>query len=420
MSNFRGVTLSYKNAPVSVRDKVALSERQIKSIYSKARDLFPVSELLIISTCNRTEVYYTSEQIIDEALISVLLLEKGIADTAEYLKYFTIISDHAEAIVHLFNVSIGLESQVVGDIQIINQIKNAYQWCADAQLAGPFLHRLLHTIFFCNKRVVQETQFRDGAASVSYATIDMMDSLVTQPSLAKVLVIGLGEIGADVVDNLADSKFENICLVNRTYQKAEEIAQKHGMRAAPYENLWEEIAKADIIISSVAVPQPIITKEHLAVLNIVSHKYLFDLSIPRSIENDVEKVHGVILYNIDNIQARANKALEMRLNAIPDVRAIIAQSIQEFEVWEKEMEVSPTIQKIKNALEQIRMEEMARHAKHLSEDEALKIDAITKNIMQKIIKLPVLQLKAACKRGEADTLVDILNDLFDLEKSKAN
>lgn len=418
MSNFRGVTLSYKNAPVSVRDKVALSESQIKSIYSKARDLFPISELLIISTCNRTEVYYSSEEILDEALVSVLLMEKGITTPTEYLKYFTSISNHTEAIAHLFNVSIGLESQVVGDIQIINQIKNAYQWCADAQLAGPFLHRLLHTIFFCNKRVVQETKFRDGAASVSYATIDMMDGLVVQPSLAKVLVIGLGEIGADVVDNLADSKFENVCLINRTYQKAEELALKHGMRCAPYENLWDEIAKADIIISSVAVAEPIITREQLASLNIVSHKYLFDLSMPRSIANDVEKVHGIISYNIDNIQARANEALEMRLNAIPDVRAIIAQSIQEFEVWEKEMEVSPTIQKIKNALEQIRLEEMSRHAKHLSEEEILKIDAITKNIMQKIIKLPVLQLKAACKRGEADTLVDILNDLFDLEKSK--
>lgn len=418
MSNFRGVTLSYKNAPVSVRDKVALSESQIKSIYSKARDLFPISELLIISTCNRTEVYYSSEEILDEALVSVLLMEKGITTPTEYLKYFTSISNHTQAIAHLFNVSIGLESQVVGDIQIINQIKNAYQWCADAQLAGPFLHRLLHTIFFCNKRVVQETKFRDGAASVSYATIDMMDGLVVQPSLAKVLVIGLGEIGADVVDNLADSKFENVCLINRTYQKAEELALKHGMRCAPYENLWDEIAKADIIISSVAVAEPIITREQLASLNIVSHKYLFDLSMPRSITNDVEKVHGIISYNIDNIQARANEALEMRLNAIPDVRAIIAQSIQEFEVWEKEMEVSPTIQKIKNALEQIRLEEMSRHAKHLSEEEILKIDAITKNIMQKIIKLPVLQLKAACKRGEADTLVDILNDLFDLEKSK--
>jgi glutamyl-tRNA reductase len=147
---------------------------------------------------------------------------------------------------------------------------------------------------------------------------------------------------------------------------------------------------------------------------------LFDLSVPRSIETDIEKIPGVILYNVDNIQAKANEALEMRLSAIPDVKTIIANSIQEFEVWEKEMEVSPTIQKIKNALEQIRMEEMARFSKQLTEEEIFKIDTITKNIMQKIIKLPVLQLKAACKRGEAETLVDLLNDLFDLEKTKVD
>jgi len=420
MSNFRGVTLSYKNAPVSVRDKVALSESQIKSIYSKAKDLFPVSELFILSTCNRTEVYYSSDQDLDEDLIKILLIEKNILDINNYQKYFTSIPEHNNAIQHLFNVSIGLESQVVGDIQIINQIKHAYQWCADAQLAGPFLHRLLHTIFYCNKRVVHETKFRDGAASVSYATIDMMDSLAANPSLVKVLVIGVGEIGGDVVDNLADSKFENICVINRTFQKAEELALKHGLRCAQFSELWSEIVVADIIISSVAVAEPLITKDGLDGIGIVSHKYLFDLSVPRSIETDVEKIPGVILYNVDNIQAKANEALEMRLSAIPDVKSIIANSIQEFEVWEKEMEVSPTIQKIKNALEQIRMEEMSRFSKQLTEEEIFKIDTITKNIMQKIIKLPVLQLKAACKRGEAETLVDILNDLFDLEKTKVD
>ncbi|HTF81529.1 MAG TPA: glutamyl-tRNA reductase, partial [Cytophagales bacterium] len=338
MSNFRGVTLSYKNAPVTIRDKVALSENQIKAIYSKAKDLFTINELFIISTCNRTEVYYSADISLGEELIKVLLLEKNITDFDLYLPYFTFINDHSAAVEHLFNVSIGLESQVVGDIQIINQIKNAYQWCADAQMAGPFLHRLLHTIFFCNKRVVQETQFRDGAASVSYATIDMMEHLVLSPHLAKVLVVGLGEIGADLVDNLADSKFENICIVNRTYAKAEELAHKHQIRCSPYENLWSEVDSADIIISSVSVVEPLITKEKLSQLDIVSHKFVFDLSMPRSVESDIEKINGVLLYNIDNIQARATEALEIRLSSIPQVRAIISQAIHDFEVWEKEME----------------------------------------------------------------------------------
>lgn len=418
MDSFKALTLSYKNAPVAVRDKVALSERQIKAVYTKVKDLFPIPELFIISTCNRTEIYYSSESNFNNELIKIALLEKGIYEYESYLKYFEIISDHSLAIEHLFNVSIGLESQVIGDIQIINQVKHAYQWCADAQFAGPFLHRLLHTIFYCNKRVVQETRFRDGAASVSYATVDMMSNVVLNVSNAKVLLIGLGEIGADVASNLADSKFENITLVNRTTQKSQELSSKYGFKFADFSNLWSEIAQADIIVSSVAVSSPLITKDELKKLEIQSHKFFFDLSIPRSIEPEIEKIAGAILYNVDNIQAKANEALEMRLNAIPQVRDIITSAIQEFEVWEKEMEVSPTIQKIKNALEQIRLEEMSRYSKQLTDTESQKVDAITKSIMQKIIKLPVLQLKAACKRGEADTLVDILNELFDLEKSK--
>ena len=148
----------------------------------------------------------------------------------------------------------------------------------------------------------------------------------------------------------------------------------------------------------------------------LTYKYFIDLSVPRSVEPEVEQVAGMMLYNVDTIRARANAALTRRLDAVPAVRTIIEESIAEFNDWSKEMIVSPTINKLKNALEQIRQEEMARFTKSLSEEEAAKMDRITSSMMQKIIKLPVLQLKAACKRGEAETLIDVLNDLFDLEK----
>src|SRR5205085_7950712 len=123
-------------------------------------------EILVLSTCNRTEVYYSSDSDLHLDIIKLIGIQKGISNIFQYKEYFSVINDHMLAIQHLFNVSIGLESQVVGDIQIINQVKNAYQWSADAGVAGPFLHRLMHTIFFTNKKVVQETPFRDGAASV--------------------------------------------------------------------------------------------------------------------------------------------------------------------------------------------------------------------------------------------------------------
>ncbi len=413
--NFRSIALSYKTAPLSVREILALTEEQCKALLSTVRDVFDVTDLLIISTCNRTELYYSASEDLSIELIKLLCVHKGISNSENYIPYFTPINNQNEAIEHLFRVAIGLESQVVGDLQITNQVKQAYQWSADANLAGPFLHRLLHTIFFTNKRVVQETSFRDGAASVSYATVELVELLVADKSEAKVLVIGLGEIGADVCRNLSASKLENITLCNRTLDKALALAEECQVRVLTYENLWEQIVNYDVIICSVVMPEPLITKERLATLDILSHKYLVDLSVPRSIDSAVEQIPGVLLYNIDQIRNTANEALQMRVEAVPEVERLIEESIHEFSQWNQEMVVSPTIQKLKSALEQIRSEELSRFAKQLNGLEAKMVDQITRNIMQKIIKLPVLQLKAACKRGEADSLIDVLNELFNLE-----
>jgi glutamyl-tRNA reductase len=413
--NFRSIALSYKTAPLSVREILALTEEQCKALLSTVRDVFDVTDLLIISTCNRTELYYSASEDLSIELIKLLCVHKGISNSENYIPYFTPINNQNEAIEHLFRVAIGLESQVVGDLQITNQVKQAYQWSADANLAGPFLHRLLHTIFFTNKRVVQETSFRDGAASVSYATVELVELLVADKSEAKVLVIGLGEIGADVCRNLSASKLENITLCNRTLDKALALAEECQVRVLTYENLWEQIVNYDVIICSVVMPEPLITKQRLATLDILSHKYLVDLSVPRSIDSAVEQIPGVLLYNIDQIRNTANEALQMRVEAVPEVERLIEESIHEFSQWNQEMVVSPTIQKLKSALEQIRTEELSRFAKQLNGLEAKMVDQITRNIMQKIIKLPVLQLKAACKRGEADSLIDVLNELFNLE-----
>ena len=145
-------------------------------------------------------------------------------------------------------------------------------------------------------------------------------------------------------------------------------------------------------------------------------KHFIDLSVPRSIESGIEEINGVLLYNIDNIKSRADEALNKRLDSVPQVEQLVSDAIDEFDDWSKDMSVNPTINKLKNALEQIRKDEIARHLKGASEEEVFKVDKLTKSIMQKVIKLPVLQLKAACRRGEAETLIDVLNDLFDLEK----
>ncbi|MHC2990146.1 glutamyl-tRNA reductase [Pontibacter sp. HJ8] len=421
LQNFKAISLSYKKAPLDIRELIALDEVSCRQFLQTLKSFIQASDILVLSTCNRTEVYYNADVDYSTEIVKLLGITKGIDNITQYLDYFTILNQHDDAVQHLFEVSMGLESQVVGDMQITNQVKQSYQWAADNETAGPFLHRLMHTIFFTNKRVVQETAFRDGAASTSYAAIELIEELtadvVAEP---KILVVGLGEIGADVCRNLKDKGYQHVKIINRTLAKAQLLADECGLELLPFEDMVQGLKEADVIISSVARETPFFTKEMIQRLNVLTFKFFIDLSVPRSVEADVESVPGVLVYNIDTIQNKASEALQQRINSVPKVKSIILESIEQFNDWSKEMMVSPTINKLKNALETIRQEEMARYIKKLGPKESQLIDNITKSMMQKVIKLPVLQLKAACKRGEAETLIDLLNDLFDLEKQPAD
>ena len=417
-TKFRALSLSHKTAPVQIRELISLDEESIQRILVKLKDFFSLSDALIISTCNRTEVYYKHELDLSTEIIKLLGLEKGITEVVNYLEYFETFNQDLEAITHLFRVSMGLEAQVIGDIQISNQVKRAYQTAADLQMAGPFLHRLMHTIFFTNKRVVQETAFRDGAASLSYATVELIESITANTYQPRVLLIGVGEIGEDVAKNMVYLPEAKVKITNRTKSKAEEIATPLGFEVVDFEKSYEAMEEADVIVCSIQKSEPFITKELVKKFSIPSYKLLIDLSVPRSIETSVEDIPGVILYNVDNIRSKTSEALQKRLDAIPVVEKIIEESISEFYDWRKEMMVSPTINKLKQSLEQIRQEELSRYLKNVEEKDYVLIDKITKSMLQKILKVPVVQLRAACKRDEAEEMIEIITDLFDLEKVK--
>lgn len=420
ISNFKALTLNYKDSPLQIREKLSLSEEEVKALLQQFHNKLGIDEALVLSTCNRTEVYYASDTKLDHEIIPLLAYTKSFDDDA-LSGYFELIDEHHEAVKHLFEVAVGLESQVLGDLQITNQVKNAYQWTADLGMAGPFLHRLLHTIFYTNKRIVQETAFRDGAASVSYAAKELIEDLVHDPEQINILSVGLGEIGRDVINNLIQGDFKKLTIANRTYDKAADFAgtlpAELNIETTSLNKLTDKIDDADVIITAINTDEVLLDKSHLEKLNIHTHKFFIDLSVPRSIEKNIEELPGIILYNIDDINNKTSEALKRRYAAIPKVKEIVRESIEGFYEWSKEMEVSPTINKIKHALEQIRQEEISRYNKALDQANNELVDNITKSMMQKILKLPVLQLKAACKRGEADTLVDALNDVFDLERN---
>ncbi len=415
-ANFRLLALTYKTAPVSVREQVSLNESGTKQLLNFLREFTAVTEALIVSTCNRTEIYYCAEADQSTDIFKGLKLLKNPEEGFErhFAKY-----DGQTAVSHLFEVALGLDAQVVGDFQISGQIKNAYQWTADENMAGPFLHRLLHTIFFANKRVAQETSFRDGAASLSYAAKELAEDLTSSVKNPKVLVIGVGEIGQDVCLNLQNSSFAKVTILNRTIEKAERLASKSGFNFKGIESLGEEIADADVIISSVSGNEPLITQEIVAQHRLLKNKFFIDLSIPRSIDARIEEIPGVIVYNLDDIEQKTNEAVEKRKASIPSVQNIVAEAMAEFEDWSKEMIISPTIQKLKNSLEQIRKEELARFLKNAKPEEAVRLEEMSKSMMQKIIKYPVLHLKAACKRGDAESVSELLQELFDLDKTQA-
>jgi glutamyl-tRNA reductase len=410
----KAVCLTHHNAPIGVREQFALSEQESKDLLIYLKDVFQISEGLVISTCNRTEIYYCAEENLSNQIIQALVAFKANTALEVHTHLFQIL-EYNQAVEHLYNVSLGLDAQILGDIQVSNQMKKAYQWSADMQMAGAFLHRLLHSIFYTHKRVSQETSFRDGAASTSYAAVELLNEISFSLHEPKILVLGVGEIGTDVCRNLK-GKFKNVTICNRTISKATDLAQECEFEVADFTNVWKYIEEADVIISSVATN--FIHQENLQQINIHSHKYFIDLSVPRSIDANVENIAGCIVYDIDHLQAKTNETLKRRQAEIPAVKRIVEEAIADFENWAKEMEISPTIQKLKNALEQIRKEEISKHSKKLTEQEAELVDKITGNLVQKIMKMPILQLKAACKRGEAETLIDVLNDLFDLEKTK--
>ena len=413
MELFKVIGISFQNTPIEVREFISLDENSAKFFLKRCEEVLGIQEIMILSTCNRTEIYYNSENDYDEQLISLLSSYKGV-DGSSVKPYFQ-GRQALNAVNHLFEVALGLDSKVLGDIQITNQVKRAYQWSSDEGLAGPFLHRLMHTIFFTNKRVVQETGFRDGTASLSSVAIELTKHFTMNFIEPKVAVLGLGEIGEDVAENLKGFVGE-VTLLNRTESKSLQMAKSLGFESRPYNDLEEVLSESDVVISAIRSENPVILYEHLK--STTKHKMVIDLAVPRSVEEGVDQIKGLLYYNVDQLEERTKGAVQKRQGAIPHVRAIIEESMNDFNNWSQEMEVSPTIQKLKSALEDIRQQEIARYVGKIDDQQQKLLDQATKSMIQKVIKLPVLQLKAACKRGEAETLVGVLNDLFNLEKDQ--
>ncbi|NQZ75406.1 MAG: NAD(P)-binding domain-containing protein, partial [Ekhidna sp.] len=248
MEGFKAIGLSYRNAPIHIRERVAFSDAESTDFLLKAQEVFGLEEALLVSTCNRTECYFTSANDVTEEMVKLIASIKNIP--SDDLLTYMFNYDSVDASDRLFRVSLGLDSQVLGDIQISNQVKRAYQQSADLNLAGPHLHRLMHTIFFANKRVVQETRLQDGTASVASVAVDLVGGFIANIESPRIALIGLGEIGQNVLENLDTTEAE-ITLVNRTKSKADKLAKEQNVLVEDFDNLDQVISDNDVVISAI-------------------------------------------------------------------------------------------------------------------------------------------------------------------------
>jgi glutamyl-tRNA reductase len=346
ISNFFVAGINYKKSDASVRGQFAIGSEQYGNILQKA-SLLGLNEIFILSTCNRTEIYgfaNCSNQLI-ELLCSETLGDKEIFLQSAYIK------SGSNAIEHAFHVGAGLDSQILGDYEIVGQLKNAVKFSKQHGFVGAFTERLINCVLQSSKLIKNNTELSGGTVSVSFAAVQYIKQVVANPSLKNILLLGVGKIGHNTCKNLVDYLDTNkITLINRSPEKAEELARELGLRSASLENLRDEIAKADVILVATNSPEPTILKEHVEGPN---EKLIIDLSIPYNVHEDAQQLPNVQMVNVDELSKLKDETLRMRIAEVPKAKAIIAEVMAEFNEWYEMRKHVPMLKHLKIKLREL-------------------------------------------------------------------
>jgi glutamyl-tRNA reductase len=346
ISNFFVAGINYKKSDASVRGQFAIGSEQYANVLQKA-SLLGLNEIFILSTCNRTEIYgfaNSSNQLV-ELLCSETLGNKEIFLQSAYIK------NGSNAIEHAFNVGAGLDSQILGDYEIVGQLKNAVKFSKQHGFVGAFTERLINCVLQSSKLIKNNTELSGGTVSVSFAAVQYIKQVVANPSSKNILLMGVGKIGRNTCKNLVDYlDTNNITLINRSPEKAEELAKELGLRSASLENLHDEIAKADIILVATNSPEPTILKEHVE-----GHgeKLIIDLSIPYNVHEEAQELSNVQLVNVDELSKLKDETLRMRMAEVPKAKAIIAEVMEEFKEWYEMRKHVPMLKHLKIKLKEL-------------------------------------------------------------------
>ncbi|GGD23205.1 glutamyl-tRNA reductase [Flavobacterium orientale] len=374
---FYAVGLSYKKADAETRGKFSLDAKAKTNILLQAK-LEGIDSLIVTSTCNRTEIYGFAQHPFQ---LIKLMCENSIG-TVEEFQRVAYVYKNQEAISHMFRVGTGLDSQILGDFEIISQIKNSFVESKSLGLTNSFMERLVNAVIQASKRIKNETEISSGATSVAFASVQYIINNVEGISQKNILLFGTGKIGRNTCENLVKhTKNDHIVLINRTKDKAEKIAGKFNLIVKDYTELQLEIQKADVLIVATGAQNPTIDKD---ILNLKKPLLILDLSIPKNVNENVKSLENVSLVHMDYLSQLTDDTLEKRKLHIPAAETIIDEVKSEFISWMKARKFAPTIHALKEKLNSIKDGELDFQRKKITNFDQEQAEIISNRIIQKI------------------------------------
>jgi glutamyl-tRNA reductase len=413
------VGVSHRTAPLEVRETLAFPRDLLPDTLSRLRREAGLAEAMVLSTCNRVEVYgRVTEPGTVEALAAFLAAShgKGLDEIAPYLYRV----EGEDAIRHAFRVAASLDSLVIGEPQILGQVKEAYQVAEAAQSLGSALNALRNRSLAAAKRARTETGIGHNAVSVSYVAVELARKIFGELKDRRVLLVGAGKMTELAAKHLVRSGARATVVGGRTFEKAEELAAALGGRAAPLESLRLELVGADIVISGTGAPGLVIRREDVDYARSARrHRPLFliDIAVPRDIEPSAGALEGVFLYDLDDLRSVAEANLRERRKEAAAAEAIVEQEVREFLAWQKSLDAVPLLVALRRRAEEIRADETARARKRLgplTPEQDAALDAATSAIVNKLLHPPTAVLKELARNGHAPDHLDLIRRLLGL------
>ncbi len=404
------IGMSHKTADVEMRESFSFSEDDINEFLKKIRS-DNIKEAVCVSTCNRVEIYFASEDIQDSVESIIKHLEDISSISRDKFKDNIYKKYSKDAVHHLLTVSSSLDSMVVGENEILGQVKDAYRKSTDDKCTGQVLNRLFHQAFKTAKRVRTETEIAKNPLSVAYIATELAKSIFEDLSKRKALLIGAGEMGELILKYLTKYNIDEIIIANRSFHNAERIAAKINREAhiITLDDVKPKAGDVDIIISSVFAPNFIISP--IEAKSIVKKRknqplFMIDIAVPRSIDPDTGNINNIFLYNIDDLKSIADDNLKSRLKEVELAKQLIESDLENFLKWYEGLSIVPTIINIQNKFDEIRKKELSKYKrrklKHLSEDDLKIIDELTSQVMTKTLHNPIMYLKSYQDGGEIE------------------